>query len=426
MTQQPSLISPTSVLSTVPPSRSGRPDLTETEALPKPTPFLQPSTLATASRFAERSLQDMRGTTGNIAPLNDHLAAAIAWLKRAHEASPDEGVSWGYSLKGAWRQLSYRETSGYIAETFFDIANFQADADAKKRAIAICHWLISVQNADGGFSNPRYTSDGIVFDTGQVLQGLVKGYQATGDSRIGEAAKAAATWLVNAADDNGRWTRYTHNNIPHVYNSRVAWILLQHNSVMPTADQSRVARANLDWAVSQQQPSGLFDQCAFVPDTAPFTHTIAYAIRGLLEAGYILKDSRYNQAATEAARAVMQQVRPDGFIAGQLTLEGKAEGNYCCLTGNCQMAIIWLKLYQQTGDLAYYQAAQQSLTYVMSTQDIATSDINVKGGIKGSQPIWGPYARLSYPNWATKFFIDALMLLSQIQSQAPAQVQVQV
>jgi hypothetical protein len=31
------------------------------------------------------------------------------------------------------------------------------------------------------------------------------------------------------------------------------------------------------------------------------------------------------------------------------------------------------------------------------------------GGIKGSQPIYGRYAPLQYPNWATKFFIDALI-----------------
>ena len=31
------------------------------------------------------------------------------------------------------------------------------------------------------------------------------------------------------------------------------------------------------------------------------------------------------------------------------------------------------------------------------------------GGIKGSFPVYGRYAPLQYPNWATKFFIDALL-----------------
>jgi hypothetical protein len=30
--------------------------------------------------------------------------------------------------------------------------------------------------------------------------------------------------------------------------------------------------------------------------------------------------------------------------------------------------------------------------------------------VAGSFPIWGRYAPLSYPNWAAKFFVDALLL----------------
>jgi hypothetical protein len=378
-------------------------------------PLPQPGKVEVISRFTERVLRDIWGKPGRLAPPETHLEAALDWLKLAHDASPDQGVSWGYSLKGGWRQLSYRETSGYIADTFFDVAAIQDDQDARERAIAICHWLASIQNADGGFSNPRYTSDGIVFDTGQVLQGLVRGVKETGDATIVQSAEAAGDWLVRVADETGRWTRCTHNGIPHVYNSRVAWILLQLHQISPTPDRERVARANLDWAVSQQQPSGLFDQCAFVEDVPPFIHTIAYATRGILEAGLILEDERYINSADRAARAVMQQVRADGFIPGQLDIDGTAVGDYCCLTGNCQMAIIWLKLFEQTQDLTYYNAAKQSLEYVMRYQDIDSADQNIRGGIKGSQPIWGAYTRLSYPNWATKFFIDALLLLLRLQ-----------
>jgi hypothetical protein len=107
----------------------------------------------------------------------------------------------------------------------------------------------------------------------------------------------------------------------------------------------------------------------------------------------------------------LTQIRPDGFIPGQIDTDGKPYSSYCCLTGNCQMAIVWLKLFERLGDERYYQAAADSLRYVMSCQDIQTSDPNIRGGIKGSHPIWGTYTRLSYPNWATKFFIDGLLML---------------
>ena len=32
-----------------------------------------------------------------------------------------------------------------------------------------------------------------------------------------------------------------------------------------------------------------------------------------------------------------------------------------------------------------------------------------RGGIKGSHPIWGGYDPFRYPNWAAKFFVDALL-----------------
>lgn len=373
--------------------------------------FQMPQSVRLFESFSDRAIKDVLFKPQNVFTLPEHLAAAVQWLKRAHDCSPDDGVSWGYSLKGGWRQ-PYRETSGYIAETFFDLAKYNQDDDAWERTLRICKWLIQVQNADGSISDPRYGSGGIVFDTGQVLQGLIRAYEETQNSEFLQAAEAAGNWLVNVADHTGRWTKNTHLGVPHVYNTRVAWQLLKLHTISPNPEREKVGRANLDWAISQQQ-DGWFDQCAFRPNEAPFTHNIAYAIRGLLEAGYLLHEPKYIDAATAGAKAVMAHVKPDGFIPGQFDSKGVPQGNYCCLTGNCQLAIIWLKLFQQTGDRAYYNVAESSLRYVMATQDIQTSDLNIRGGIKGSQPIWGEYTRLSYPNWATKFFIDGLLILQK-------------
>jgi hypothetical protein len=34
----------------------------------------------------------------------------------------------------------------------------------------------------------------------------------------------------------------------------------------------------------------------------------------------------------------------------------------------------------------------------------------VRGAIPGSAPIWGAYSRFEFPNWAAKFFADALIM----------------
>jgi hypothetical protein len=37
-----------------------------------------------------------------------------------------------------------------------------------------------------------------------------------------------------------------------------------------------------------------------------------------------------------------------------------------------------------------------------------------RGAIPGSFPIWGRYEPFAFPNWATKFFCDALLLEKEI------------
>ena len=337
---------------------------------------------------------------------DDHLLAAEAWLCRAQDASSDGGVSYGYSLRGGWRP-SYPETSGYIATTFFRLAGTR-DARFAARAHRILGWLTTVQNRDGSFSNPRYGDDGIVFDTGQVLFGLVRGYEATRDAALLDSARRAAHWLTSIADDRGLWTRNEHLGHPHVYNTRTAWALLRMNEIEPDAEREAVARRNLDWAVSEQQASGFFDHCAFTPGQAPFTHTIAYATRGLLEAGLLLGDDGYRAAAARCADATIEHLRDDGHLPSTITKDGRPAAASCCLTGNCQFAIVWARLDATSGDPRYRAAVARSLDYVMATQDLDTHDANVRGAIKGSHPVWGRYAFMSYPNWATKFFVDAM------------------
>jgi hypothetical protein len=370
--------------------------------------------LKVGTAFVGRILRDAVGSHSPRQSREAHLRAATDWLKRAVAATPDDGVSYGYSIRGGWRP-SYRETSGYIAVTFFDLAQQLQDSEAALLARSVSDWLCEVQEADGSIANPQYrANEGIVFDTGQVLLGYVRAFLETGEPRFREAAERASSWLVSRLDEDGAWRRNTHLGNPHTYNTRVAWAMLECNDLAPNPDIETAARNNLDWALRQEN-SGYFRHCAFEPDVAPFTHTIAYSIRGFLESGRLLDEPKYADVAVRTADAVLRHVREDGWIPGQIGEDGKQAARYCCLTGNCQLAIIWLKLYQSTRSERYLDAARRSLGFVMEHQDLGTSDLDLRGAIKGSHPIWGRYAPLSYPNWATKFFIDAMLLWREIE-----------
>jgi hypothetical protein len=359
--------------------------------------------------FARIAATDALGRAQPLREPRAHLDAAIAWLARAHDMGRVGGVSYGYCLRGGWRP-PYRETSGYISATFFDVAERLAAPECRARAIDIAKWLCTVQNPDGSIANPRFGAGGIVFDTGQVLEGYVRAHRETGDPAFLAAAQRAGDWLVGVADGEGRWTRNTFRGIPHVYNTRTAWPLLALAEIRPHADYERVARANLDWALSQQRAAGWFDQCGFVPDEPPYTHTIAYAIEGLLGAGLLLGDEHYVHAAQRAAQAALDHVRGDGFVPGRIDVDGRPAASYACLTGSCQLALVWARLFARSGDVRQRDAAVRALRYAMRRQPLDTADADVRGAIKGSHPVWGGYSPLAFPNWAAKFFIDAMLL----------------
>ena len=75
------------------------------------------------------------------------------------------------------------------------------------------------------------------------------------------------------------------------------------------------------------------------------------------------------------------------------------------------MAILWLRLHELSGAPSYLDAARRAVEFVASTQNLTTTNPNVRGAIGGSYPIYGRYERFLYPNWAAKFFIDALLAL---------------
>ncbi len=90
---------------------------------------------------------------------------------------------------------------------------------------------------------------------------------------------------------------------------------------------------------------------------------------------------------------------------------------YTCLTGNAQLAIVWLKLYRLTGDARLVNAALKLIDQVKSTQRLGSRYPGIRGAVAGSYPLWGGYERFGYPNWAAKFLADAIMLQEQVMGE---------
>jgi hypothetical protein len=361
-------------------------------------------------------IQDMLGTARQ--PEQDHrthLRAAIDWLCRAQDVRAGlrdaGGVAAGWSFEDGWLP-SYPETTGYIIETFIAAAATLDRPELIARAHRMIDWELSLQAADGAFPGHfgEAGSHPVIFNQGQILHGLVAGYISLNRKDCLEAGLRAGHWLVQQQDADGCYRKFEHNGVPHVYNTRAIWAQAALGVVANDAVLIASARRNLDWALTQQTACGWFATNAFVPGKSPFTHTIAYAIRGLVEAGVLLAEERYLQAAERAARGVLARQHENGWLAGTYGDGWKPAASYACVTGIAQMALCWLRLAQITGDKSYREAAWRAIAYVKRTQRLEEDDSIVRGAIPGSAPIWGAYSRFEFPNWAAKFFADALIM----------------
>ena len=361
-------------------------------------------------------MQDMAGTARQ--PEQDHrthLRGAIDWLCRAQDVrknKPDaRGVAAGWSFEDGWLP-SYPETTGYIIETFIAAAEYLGRPELIERAQKMIDWELSLQTADGAFPGHfgEAGSHPVIFNQGQVIHGLLAGYTSLNRQDCLEAGLRAGHWLVAQQDEDGCYRKYEHNGVPHVYNTRAIWALAAMGAVANEAGFLAAARRNLDWALSRQTPSGWFATNAFLPGRHPFTHTIAYAIRGFIEVAVLLGEERYLQAAELAARGLMAKQRSDGWLAGTYDDGWTPTASYACVTGVAQMALCWLRLAQISGDESYRDAAWRAIAYVKRSQRLEDHDYVVRGAIPGSAPIWGAYSRFEFPNWAAKFFADALIM----------------
>jgi len=367
------------------------------------------------SAIIKVALWDLTGRlpSPNRIDLSVHVQGAIEWILRAWRATPDDGVSKGYNLlRGRW-EPSYPETSGYIISSLLDYYKRTGEPRYREVALRIADYLCEVQMPEGAIPDWRSLCEGkptpVVFDTGQVMFGWLKAYEECGDTRYRDAVLRAANWLVSCQCTDGSWRDFQHLGTVKTIDTRVAWALLRAYAVTSRQQYMKSAQDNLGWALSQQETNGWFRNCSFEKGTLPVTHTIAYTVEGFLECGLLLGDRRYVEAAKKTADALLVRQRRDGSLSSAFDPNWKEASRSSCLTGNCQMASIWLRLHEITGQDSYARAAHDAIRFVASTQDLQTSDKNIRGGIKGSHPIYGAYERYKYPNWAAKFFVDAVL-----------------
>src|SRR2546426_3062793 len=317
-------------------------------------PLLNPTALAEGSR-------EWLGGYPADPEHEPHLVAAIDWLVRAHDATPDGGISRAFSL--AWNpyfacrgwQPSYPETTGYIIPTLYSAGRCLGRPDLAARAERAAWWEIEIQLPTGAIRGGVIGApeSPAVFNTGQVLLGWLAAFEETGRGIFADAARRAACYLVATLDSDGHWrngnSRFARADAT-LYNTRTAWALAEVGARLNDDAFTDAAARNLRAAADLQAPNGWLPHCCLTDPERPLLHTLAYAIRGFLEGGRVLGDSRLIAAAGRAARALAATVRTDGWMPGRYRSDWSPAVRWSCLTGQAQMANNWMRLAAITGD----------------------------------------------------------------------------
>lgn len=342
------------------------------------------------------------------------IKKTLLWIKVSQEQVGTGGV--GCYEFYRWT-TGYPEVTGYIIPTMWQTGKLFRDDELIERATRMSTWELNIQRVDGGWEG-QYEGDGkpsIVFNTGQVIRGMIASYKETKDEKYLEAAIRAADWIVGTQDEDGSWTSTNFKQMKRVYDSYVTAPLSELYLITTDQKYALACRKNCDFVLENQLESGWFEKAdnTLLNNEAPVLHTIAYTIDGLIETGLNLNERKYIESGKFAADKLLHISETSNILPARFDKNWKKRANYSCLTGNAQLGIIFMRLFELTSDRRYINAALKIIDFLAYTQELNGIGKYRRGGIAGSYPIWGMYCPFKYPSWASKYYIDLVLLIKK-------------
>lgn len=353
-------------------------------------------------------------STDSIERYKSNLKLTADWLIRSIEKGKGGSCAHFSPLIG-WSK-PYPETTGYIIPTLLRISDFTNDSKYSTAALNLGEWLLNIQSKNGswyGGLHPNKTLNESVFNTGQILKGMVSLYEFTKDETFLNSADKGANWLSSGIDSNGSWPAgdYKATKTPSYY-THVAWPILEVWKKTNNESQKNAAKIFLDMVLDRILPNGAIKGWGFYDEGFAFTHTIAYTIRGFQESSRILND--YNKYGEPMEKALEYFVRKseltNGAMPGEFNESYNENNKFVCLTGNAQLAICILLMEKKNPDLRLVNAAIKLIDFIDSVQHSNKYINSKRAGVAGSYPLWGKYMFMRYPNWAAKYYCDSLLM----------------
>lgn len=331
----------------------------------------------------------------------------LHWLLRSIAIHGGNGSAAFAHLWKPWAP-PYPETTGYIIETLFDYGKDEA-------AFSCADWLCTLQKSDGSFpGGVGMQGPPVVFDSAMILTGLIAAYRNSENQNYFKAIEAAVNWLLGQLSAEGTWQTNTYfPGYSTAYHSRIVWMVLEAGRILPSSALQTNMKKALDHSLSLALPNHAVRDWGFAPGQAAFTHTIAYTLRGWLEAGTLLQAPRAIEQAAGTARKLLEIRTINGKLGGSYDDRWQGDDRFICVTGHAQLSIVLARLFQMTGDPDFLRGARLLFADIAKSPCLLPTR-QLHGAVPGSLPWWGGYQPWRFPNWAAKFYLDAAKLLTDL------------
>lgn len=374
------------------------------------------------ARFEKEAACKPACASGGDLDLERQIDESIGWLLRAQEVTGNGGLSEGYNVRlGSWGP-AYAETTGYAIPTLLVAARTfpKWEESLTSACTKMGYWLKSVQLPSGAIASGNHKhlrAFPSVFNCGQVLQGFHALIQH--DKDFDRPARAAAGWMCAVQDDDGAWRKGVSALVGpghHAYYVRAAWALGAYGDSVGSERFFKCAHKNAQF-VFEQATENWFSRMSFVDDDTPLLHTVAYTLEGLLELSVLFSEPAWFDAVTWAAEKIALLQNPiTGALPGKLKAPYLAACDWTTTTGNAQMAAIWYRLTELSGDTKWLPFADQAVAFNCRLQNTGSHEQNYRGGLIGCHPYSAGYGAYWFMNWNVKFQLDALLLNRRMRS----------
>lgn len=313
----------------------------------------------------------VRMTKEHIETRKDYISVyqkAISWIK----TNSLDGKSIICTSK---LRKGYPEVTGYYIPTLLRWGY-------RKLALGYAQWLCDIQKDDGSWYDTN-DKDPYIFDTAQVLKGLIAIYPILPD--VKEHIIRGCDWIVSRIDKDGRlitpvktaWGKEGMcSELIHLY---CLSPLYEAADLFDISEYKAAADHILTYYKEYHYEEIMNFGC--------LSHFYAYIMEALLDIGEI-------QLAKEAMDKIAALQKEDGSVPAYKDV------NWVCSTGLFQFALVWYRL----GDV---ERGNKAFHYACNLQ-------NETGGWFGSylsedsMQQYNDYFPVEEISWANKFFLDAL------------------